>query len=176
MLTHLSVAYCHHLSTIPSFPALICLTLTNNNILHEILPSPNLIKAEISTCAEDISGLARVEHLKVHSCCNLVSIPSLPNVKRLQINHCPKLSDLLQVTREWKVDIIQEKREVRLSNLPALNDLSFCQNIYFLQLDRLQQLNSCQGIGNIHHLKISSCKNLISTEGLGNVTGTFILL
>jgi hypothetical protein len=154
MLTHLTVTSCLELQIIPSFP------------------SPKLIQAAISCCRKvnDVSLVVNIDN-----CSSLVSIPSLPNVKKLEIENCRKLSDLQQVTREWKMDFIPEKRVVRLSDLPSVNDFSFCQSFFSLKLSNLPGLKNCRGIGNIHYLTIADCKNMISTDGLGKVTGKCVL-
>jgi hypothetical protein len=91
--------------------------------------------------------------------------------EELKICDCLKLSDLQQLTQEWKVDVIQEKRMVHLQDLPAITNFSFCQNIFSLELTDLSGLRNCQGIGNIHHLTIDGGDTFYTTKGLGKVTG-----
>jgi hypothetical protein len=172
MVTHLTVFW-SFLPILPSFPALTCLRLNN----AVTLTSPNLTEAEISNCyyLEDVTGLDRVSKLKIHSCNDLIAIPSLPNVKKLEICECSNLCDLQQLTREWSIDYFEKKRVVCLSELQTLNEFSFCQKIYSLELVRLSLLKNCQGIGNIHNLTIQWCGKLTSTEGLGKVTGRLVL-
>jgi hypothetical protein len=96
-------------------------------------------------------------------------------VKKLEICECWNLCDLQQLTREWSIDFFQKKRVLCLSELQTLNEFSFCQNIYSLELVKLSLLESCQGIGNIHNLTIQWCYKFTSTEGLGKVTGRLVL-
>jgi hypothetical protein len=130
MLTDLTVTYTSDLSVVQSIPTLISLRLRYNKTLSTILSSQNVIQAEISRCysVTDTSGLIGVEKLELLSCCGLIAIPSFPNVKKLEISNCTNLSDLLQLTQDWKVDFNQKKRVV-LYYLPALLNFSFCQNI-----------------------------------------------
>jgi hypothetical protein len=125
-------------------------------------------------CLKDVSSFSSLERLEIEKCIGLVTIPSLLNVKELDICDCPNLSDLRQLN--WKIDFIHEKRVVRLSKLPFLIDFAFCQNIYSLRLTNLSGLTNCQRIGNIHHLTIEECENLTCTDGLGKVIGKCILL
>jgi hypothetical protein len=123
---------------------------------------------------EDITGIGNAQKIVISNCPNLITIPSLNNVKQLIIICCQKLSNLKEMTRDW-CDFMNERREVVLGDLPALTDFIFCRNIYSLELTNLSGLKTCHGIGNIHELTIESCKSLISTVGIGRITGKLIL-
>jgi hypothetical protein len=71
---------------------------------------------------------------------------------------------------------LQKKCSLHLDEyLSSMNDFSFCQNIYEVEVSSMKQLYNLQGFNNISCLKIIGCHNLITTEGIGKILKTLTI-
>jgi hypothetical protein len=174
-LIRLKMDNCYELSEIPLFPSLTYLSVVSCRKLSQIAFCPKLLTVVLRSLQsfEDASTIALVRHFHIQSCDRIVSIPSLKNAEEVTIYNCHGLTNLDEMTLDWKME---ENRNVWLSSLNGLSVFTFCQNIYYLELTNLRELRSCDGIGNIQKLTLKKCTNLMCTKGLGVIIERINLL
>jgi hypothetical protein len=164
------------LETFPLFPKLQVLKLEECQTISSVFSSPALFSVTIINCPElnDISQLGQVNVLNIRNCPELASVPQMVTAHDISIVNCGKIKYLTDMTQGWSASL-DEKRVVYLSNLRNLKSVSFCKNIYHLELEEINCHIDGSEINEIHLLTLNNCENLESLSRIGQIENLELL-